>query len=119
MPVGGVLAVSGVKRQQTPTASAVTWTIVSWHSHGRAWSMAGQIGHPADVGATGQTRLVRVLLFEQPPLESARFGQCRNYFSAQLYSAVRPDALREPPGEVRTTSGRVPVWRGLGITRNT
>ena len=41
--------------QQTPTAAAVTWVIVPWHSHGRARSMAGQIGHPIDVGATGRT----------------------------------------------------------------
>ena len=31
--------------QQTPTAAAVTWVIMPWHLHGRAWSMAGQIGH--------------------------------------------------------------------------
>ena len=26
-------------------AAAVTWTIVPWHLHGRAWSVSGQIGH--------------------------------------------------------------------------
>ena len=52
-------------------------------------------------------RLVGVLLFvEQPLLESARFDQCRNRFSTHLYSAVRPDAPREPSDAVRTTSGR-------------
>ena len=32
--------------QQAPSTAAVTWVVVAWHSHGRARSMAGQIGHP-------------------------------------------------------------------------
>ena len=53
-------------------------------------------------------RLVRVLLFEQPLLESARFGQCRNRFCTHLYS--RPS--------VRTHRGSHPTRPGhLGAER--
>ena len=55
-------------------------------------------------------RLVRVLLFEHPLRESARFGQCRNQFYTHLYSTVRPDAPSEPSDTVKTTSGR--TWQG-------
>ena len=48
--------------QQTPTAAAVTWVLVPWHSPGRARSMAGQIGHPCAVGATGRTPGVNAAL---------------------------------------------------------
>ena len=48
--------------QQTLTTAAVTWVIVLWHSYGRARSMAGQIDHPIDVGATGWTSGVSVSL---------------------------------------------------------
>ena len=44
--------------QQTPVAAAVTWTIVPWHLHGRAWSVSGQIGHRELVGAIARTSCV-------------------------------------------------------------
>ena len=67
--------------------------------------MAGQTGHPTDIGATGRTSGVRVLLFEHTLLESARFDQCRNRFSALLYSTVRPGTPAEPSDTVRTPRG--------------
>ena len=41
--------------QQTPTATAVTWVIITWHLHGRAWAMVGQIGHREVAGALCRT----------------------------------------------------------------
>ena len=55
---GGVVSRTDSGRgwcQQKPTAAAVTWLIVPWHSHERARSMAGQLGHPVGVGVTGRT----------------------------------------------------------------
>ena len=66
-------------------------------------------------------RLVRVLLFEQPLLESARFDQCRNYFCTHLYSPVRPSGHAE--GATRRgqddLGAHVARWRGLGHSRMT
>ena len=53
-----------------------------------------------------------MLFFEHPLLESARFDRCRNRFCTHLYSAVRSDAPREPPGTVSTTFGAgLARWR--------
>ena len=41
--------------QQTPSTAAVTWVVVAWHSHGRARSMAGQIGHSIICRRHGRT----------------------------------------------------------------
>jgi len=68
---------------QTPMAAAVTWAIVAWHSHGRARSRTGQIGHPIDVGATGTAE---VILHQQQ--------KCENSVHVRLPLFYRRDLLR-------------------------
>ena len=97
----------GVNRHPlAPMAAAGTWVIAPWHSHmaerGR-WQARLAIRL---LSAPLAERLVRVVLFEHPLHESARFDQCWNRFCTHLYAAVSPDAPRETSGEVRTTSGR-------------
>ena len=80
-------------------ASITAWVIAPWHSHGRTRSMAGQIGHPVDVGATGRTSgvsaplqcgrperpgllFLKLLLFEHPPLHEKH---CPDKFLPRLF----------------------------------
>ena len=107
-------------------AAAVTWVIIPWHLHGRVWSMVGQISRHREIArspAHRAGRVQRVLLKENPLLESARFVPGSHPPPRKVYSAVRSDVRTRrgshPAPPSLATRTRVQRLRDLNIPVDT